>query len=554
MAKYGLSLVAVFLSLLLFTGCQAAKGGSNNETPPPTTTFSVGVQVSGDGTGTITSNPAGISCPTTCTASFDSGTVVTFTAQAASGSGFSSWGGSCSGSTPTCKVTMNGNTTVNATFKKGKVGSITAVNHILFMMQENRSFDHYFGHLPDYWNANGFPARQFDAEPADASNPSVDGTTTVSAYHLLTQCVENPSPSWDESHVDFNRTSPTSTNATLDGFVRTAGLDAIGFMFHDVSGARAMGYYTGDDLAYYYFMASSFATSDRWFAPIMTRTQPNRMYLIAGTSAGHAYPIPIGGAQLPNKTIFQLLDEHGISWKIYVTDFINGSPSTYLNMFTYYSKGLKNIFPMSQYMTDVAKGTLPQVAMLESGYSSGRDEHPSDDANIPNGNVQVGSRYVASIINALMDSPSWKDSVFILTWDEFGGFYDHVAPQPSVSPDNVPPQDLQPNDICSQNHTSPICDFKYTGFRVPMTVVSPFTKKNYVSHGPSDPTQPATDYTAILKFIETRFGLPSLTARDAAQTDMTEFFDFTAVPWATPPPASKRQQPVDKPCYLDHLP
>lgn len=158
--------------------------------------------------------------------------------------------------------------------------------------------------------------------------------------------------------------------------------------------------------------------------------------------------------------------------------------------------------------------------MIEGGYNSELDEHPKN-------NIQTGAAYVASLINGLMTSPSWKDSVFILTYDEGGGLYDHVAPQPVVSPDGIKPKDLQPGDICTVG-TGANCDFTYTGFRVPLLVVSPFTKKNFVSHT-------GADYTAILKFIETRFGLSSLTQRDAAQMDMTEFFDFHGSPWATPP-------------------
>ena len=126
-----------------------------------------------------------------------------------------------------------------------------------------------------------------------------------------------------------------------------------------------------------------------------------------------------------------------------------------------------------------------------------------------------------------MLSPSWKDSVFILTWDEFGGFYDDVAPQPAVKPDNISPVDILVNDACS-DRTGPTCDFTYTGYRLPLIVVSPFTKRHYVSHT-------VADYTAILKLIETRFKLNNLTQRDLAQMDMTEFFDFVNAPWSTPP-------------------
>ncbi len=399
-------------------------------------------------------------------------------------------------------------------------GNLQSVNHIIFMVQENRSFDQYFGQLSAYWQSNGFPAQSFDGIPVNASNPTFDGTSTVNSYHVRTACIENLSPSWNEGHVDWNRQNPTSSPATMDGFVFTAAKYAQNpppedAPISDTAGIRAMGFYDGSDLNYYYFMASNFATSDRWFSPVMTRTQPNRLFLLAATSAGHVYPPT---ATLSNQTIFGLLQNAGVSWKIYETD----PGTTYLKNFQpFASQHSANVVPVSQYMTDVQNGTLPAVAMIEGGYNSGLDEHPKN-------NVQTGAAYVEGLINALMKSPSWKDSVFILTYDEAGGLYDHVAPMPAVSPDGIPPSDLQPGDICTGGSGGANCDFTVTGFRVPMIVISPFTKKNFVSHTPAD-------YTAIAKLIETRFKLTPLTKRDAAQMDMTEFFDFKNVPWATPP-------------------
>jgi phospholipase C len=396
----------------------------------------------------------------------------------------------------------------------------SSINHIVVLMQENRSFDSYFGQLPAYWAANNIPAQQFDGMPANASNPSFDGLSTISAFHLRTQCFENVSPSWNESHVQWNRQSPTSSTATMDGYVFTAAKFSrtpkppSEGTFVDVEGFRAMGYYDASDLNYYYFMATNFATSDRWFSPIMTRTQANRLYLYAATSAGHVYS---PAQPLTTKTIFELLDAAGVSWKIYETD----PGTTFLQFFQPYgSQHAANVVPVSEYLTDVQNGTLPSVAFIEGGYESGRDEHP-------NNNVQTGAAYVASLINALMNSPSWNDSVFILTYDEGGGIFDHVPPVQTVSPDGIPPSDLQPDDICTVNGGAN-CDFTVTGFRVPLIVVSPFTRKNFVSHTPAD-------YTAILKLIETRFSLGSLTQRDAAQMDMTEFFDFNNPVWMTPP-------------------
>src|SRR5215470_5263689 len=134
---------------------------------------------------------------------------------------------------------------------------ITKINHIVILVQENRSFDHYFGRLSSYWAANGFPAQTFDGLVTTASNPGCDpampvpsvcvGDTSspqVPVFHLQTMCIENPSPSWNESHVDFNLGQPTSGTATLDGFVNTAATDArtISPAFNDIDGLRAMGF------------------------------------------------------------------------------------------------------------------------------------------------------------------------------------------------------------------------------------------------------------------------------------------------------------------------
>ena len=537
---------------------------SSNESVSATfNAASAQVTVTISGNGTVSSTPAGINCPTTCSASFTGGTKVSLTAAAGSGANFTGFSGACKGTTCQLALTNGQNANVSATFATSEGGDITAIKHIIVMLQENRSFDHYFGHLPDYWQANGFPqatnGTTFDGEPSGASNQDDTGAT-VNAYKLATACTENPSPSWNEEHVDRNRYDSTnSNNAPMDGFVHTAGKDAAGFGFYDVLGHRAMGYFTGDQLNYYYFLASSFATSDRWFSPVMTRTQPNRMYLYAATSQGHVYPLQPGSPQLTATTIIQLLQDHGISWKIYAHADPSGcaTPSclysqSYLNQFTY-GQYVINHLPdrfasTTQLMADIQNGTLPQVAFVEPASEVALDEHSSDDdvANPPN--VQSGAAYVAGFINALMASPSWKDSVFILSFDEAGGFYDHVPPQSATPPDSIEyPTDLRagpPTDICYGNTSSPVCGFFFTGNRVPLIVISPFTKKNYVSHT-------VMDYTAILKLIEKRFQLPSLTSRDAAQPDMTEFFDFANPPWAAPPSPPKQARNLG--CLLEAL-
>lgn len=400
------------------------------------------------------------------------------------------------------------------------------VNHIIFMVQENRSFDTYFGRLNDYRMRQGLAA-DVDGLPSNASNPAANGNGVVTPFHFNTQCVEQVSPSWDESHTDINRANPPNAAlgpTPMDGFVFTAAKFATDNGLHDTQGLRAMGYFDDRDIPYYYFMATQFATSDRWFSPAPTRTQPNRMFAIAATSDGHVYPPPTGTDRL---TIFDLAQNAGVSWRVYAVD----PQASTLQPFPVFDAHPEAVVPASQFLTDVANGTLPAISFIDTGFESGKDEHPPTP-------IQPGAAQVATFINALMQSPSWKDSVFILTFDEGGGFFDHVPPMPTVNPDGIRPTDLLPKDIQG--------DFTFSGFRVPMIVVSPFTKAHFVSHAPMD-------YTAILKFIETRFSLPNLTARDASQADMSrEFFDYEGVPWRNPP--SPPAQPVNEPCYFDHLP
>jgi phospholipase C len=468
---------------------------------------------------------------------------------------------------------------------------LSSIHHIIFLAQENHSFDQYFGAMRQYWAANGYPDQAFDGLPqfnptsgiaplrgpapvnpgCDPAYPPpsgcvVDPNVSVASFHLLTQCTENTSPAWDQGHRDWDFDNPTGLHtAKMNGFAYAAAVEARNFKppYTDSNGIRAMGYYTGDDLNYYYFMASNFATSDRWFNPVMTSTEVNREYMIAATSQGYVYPNGTDSqdqALLTAEPIFEELQNAGISWKIYVNPEGMGCAGppyaasclinqSYIKSFAYaqtiLSKYSQNIVPISQYFTDLKDGTLPQVAQIEPATTAGLDEHPATSDAYPT-NVQTGAQYVSTLINSLMQSSSWKDSAFILTYDEGGGFYDHVAPQPAVSPDGIKPVDLLPDDICTTvTGTGPTCDFTYTGYRVPLIVVSPYAKKNYVSHT-------VADLTAILKLIETRFNLHPLTKRDAAQMDMTEFFDFSAPPWMTPP--KPPAQSTSGPCYADHLP
>ena len=434
------------------------------------------------------------------------------------------------------------------------------VNHIIFMMQENRSFDAYFGKLNDYRASAFAQPRNTDDLEATFTNPADDGSL-VSTFHLATSCLYDDTAAWGESWGDMNRFDSVAGPLLLDGFVHNSGLFAADNGRADTKGIRAMGFYSGDDLTAPYWFATQFATSDRFYTPAPVQTEVVRLWAMAATSQGFVHPLSETNSHLTATTIFQLLDSAQISWKIYSVDIgPDGLPITELRNFQPYGLTQESrIVPIAQYFIDLQNGTLPQFAYIEPGFISNRDEHPGEGTSI-----QTGAQFVASLITALINSTSWKDSIFIETFDEGGGLFDHVGPmidgqpiqqlavgpggqavgpgmyptdaaaQHVPSPDGIAPVDLRAGD--------PLGNFNRTGFRVPLIVVSPFAKPHFVSHTPMD-------YTAVLKFVEKRFGLPSLTQRDAAQPDMGEFFDFKNVPNLTPPmPAT---QPTSLVCNAD---
>ncbi len=607
MSSWGKALLPfAIVSVITWAGCVGFVPGTGQ----------VSVTSAGGGLGVVTSNPKGINCTSlgpgtttgTCQSVFSNAPTITLTASPGQGFTVGSWKGCKSVSPDGNSCTVSGAAQVTATF----VASLQSINHIIFLAQENRSFDSYFGAMHEYWAQNGIPDQAFDGLPqfnspagAAKTNPGCDPafpyppnsycqidpqSPAVESFHFQTMCVENPSPSWGESHRDWSVQDPVAQTATMDGFVDSAANDGrqhtdnLGQLapYFDTNGVRAMGYYDGGDLNYYYALATAFSTSDSWFSPVMSRTPPNREYLIAGTSHGYAYPRGTNSsdqALIPSTTIFEVLDKAGISWKIYVNPAGGANPCqetdtacllgrSYIHDFVFGDYIRKNIsqyqtkiVPITQFATDVQNNTLPQVGQIEPASDAGLDEHPTDNDPPPGQqaccSVQSGAAYVREFLSGanghpgIMGSSSWPNSVFILTWDEFGGFYDHVPPQPAMNPDGIAPVDLFSYDPCYQNpNAGPTCNFTYTGYRVPLVVISPYAKKNFVSHD-------VRDYTAILKLIETRFKLSALTARDAAQIGMDDphsgFFNFSNPSWLTPPTTLPAQNTTGA-CYLDHLP
>jgi phospholipase C len=503
-------------------------------------------------------------------------------------------------------------------------GSVNAISHVIFMLQENRSFDHYFGMLNPYRKTNGWnigdDGKDYEVDGIDdklqtISNPDDQGTA-YPLFPLKSTCIDDETSSWYEAYGDVSRWNLSTTRPIrMDGFVHTAEgfstrcLAAPGSCsgnYTDTTGERAMGYYDQGFLNYYYYMASQFAVSDRWFSPVASKSVPNRIATFTGgTTQGLVFD-PGSNDHLPQlniPTIFQELDSANVPWKVYYTvtdDFCLASnpcstinpygnyPDTTFSSLSYSFRYIyfnsshaactgttkpssvvgdptnsfcvdpNHIAPLSQYFTDLKNGTLPSFSFIESG-SGVNDEHPGSGNSILNGQTEV-----ASIVGALMTSSSWKNSVFFLAYDEGGGPYDHVPPVPGYSNQNNTDPALGAIPDISAIAVNPDayfpclpaggvatthCDLKspvpgthstdaaavygfaaQLGFRIPNIIISPFTRRHYVSHTP-------IDHTAVIKFVENRFigSSTHLTARDAAQTNLLEFFDFAKIPWSTPP-------------------
>jgi phospholipase C len=359
------------------------------------------------------------------------------------------------------------------------------IDHLVVLMQENRSFDSYFGQFEaSEQSKTGNP------NPVDKSAPAI--LPFENPRMCETVDVEH---GWDAVHQEID-------GGKMDGFT-AANIDPT-----DPTGARAMANYGPSDLPFYYALAHTFGIGDRNFASVPGPTYPNRYYLIAGTSFGHidnTLP-PAGG--WPQKTIFNELDAAHITWKIY-----DSQVSVAALLFKYvHDHAAGHVEDIAHYYSDAAAGTLPQVAFIDPTFIG---QVTQEDDEHPPANPQLGQQFSAKLVNALMSSPNWSSSVFIQTWDEHGGYFDHVAPPAAPEPDGIAP-------IGGKGA------FDEYGVRVPLLVVSPWSRAGYISHV-------VHDHTSILKTIEDRFGLPALTRRDAQAAPLTEFFDFAHPTYATAP-------------------
>jgi phospholipase C len=373
--------------------------------------------------------------------------------------------------------------------------TLPGIDHIVVLMLENHSFDNTFGMLG---RGDGFTL-DASGQPT-ATNPYPDGRIQH-AFHMPTTCQLSgrPSQEWMASHNAYD-------NGAMDGFVRTP----ISPATSEIVGGVAMGYWTGDDLPFTYSLATSFPIGDRWFSSVMGQTDPNRRYVIAATSVGMTDDIP---STIPDVslllpaagTIFNQLDAHRISWTNYVASYPTGATPELFPVNDAATEALHyKEFP--QFFTDAATGALPAFSFLDPDYGTQSQENPQ--------NMVVGEALLAEVVHAIGASPLWPSTVFVLVYDEHGGYYDHVPPPQALVPDAIPPL-VQPGELTYDG-------FARYGFRVPAVVVSPYAKQGYVSHV-------LYDHTSILAMIERKWNLPALTYRDANANDLTDFVDLQAL-------------------------
>ncbi len=326
-----------------------------------------------------------------------------------------------------------------ATFVKRR----NPIQHIIIDLQENRSFDHYYGLAPF--------AGQFGI-PAGYSQPDGAGGS-VAPYHFTSLSTPDIGHSWTATHREWN-------GGAMDGFFTTDGINAMGF-------------YTAQDLPFYYSLHDTSTLCVNYFCSLLGPTWPNRFYTAAGTSGGITTNGIWGYGVFDYPTILDLLDAANVSWKVYNVGMDSVPFGNTDNVFVFWDRFANDQRahrPKQEFFQDLKQDTLPNVSWIIPSFARGWDEHPPAD-------VSVGMGIVQELVDGLRNSSSFASSAYIHTYDEAGGYFDHVAP--------------------------PQVDAYGLGIRVPTWIISPFAKPGHL-----EPT--VYEHTSTLKFIEAVFNLPTL--------------------------------------------
>jgi phospholipase C len=393
--------------------------------------------------------------------------------------------------------------------------------HLVVVMMENHSFDNLLGAI-SLSNPNVRGLDFVDGRPQNWSFGSGQTTQEVFSFPLSTTAqAKNVSQSWKATHEQI-------ALGPMKGFVRS------------VNSVEPMGYYTPEVLPFAYSLARTFTLANAWFCSVPGPTYPNRRFLLAGTAYGCTVtgPETLVDPPPPHGTIFDRMSDHNVSWTNYFTDLPMTSviPSIVVKHPRHYA-GLDKFFH------DCQSGTLPDVSFVDpgvgllSGVGSALNSLPfpvkemlqllgADFSSTDPGqteedpqNMYYGEAWAHKVVEAILMSPAWKDTLLIYTYDEHGGYYDHVEPPRALPPDNIAPK-LQPGD--------PPGGYDMYGPRVPAIVVSPYAKQGGV-------TNLVHDHTSVLATIERKWNLPALTLRDANAADVMDFIDVSQQPRLRPP-------------------
>ena len=364
----------------------------------------------------------------------------------------------------------------------------SGIEHLVLVMMENRSFDHFLGWLP---NANTKQKNRY---------PNKSGQL-VPTFHLSNaqNCnFADPDHSYSGGRTEFDK-------GKCDGW-----------LLANTSDDFSIGYYQQSDLAFLGNAARDWAVCDNYFAGIMSSTYPNRFYQHAAQTDRISNTTDI--STLP--TIWDSLREAGLDGRYYFNDV------PFLALWgTKYADITR---PYVEFLADCAAGNLPEVAFIDprfidEGTGTSADDHPHAD-------IRNGEAFLNQVYEAVISSPQWKKTVLVINYDEWGGFFDHVAP---------PTGPIPMADQAAGNKDGRL------GFRVPALVISPWSPRSVVTH-----TQ--FDHTSVLKMIEWRWGLPALTVRDHAANNLADVLDFEK-PKLSAPKYSVPVGPFGKVC-LSGLP
>jgi phospholipase C len=352
------------------------------------------------------------------------------------------------------------------------------IRHVVVVMKENRSFDHLLGRLHD----EGQPLTE--AVPEGFVNRDVNGAE-VAPFRASSTCIQlDPEHQWTAMHEAVN-------GGAMDGFV-TGAAGTTGSDGHFV-----MSYYERRDLPFYYWLASTYALADRHFASLRSGTFPNRAFMLLGTNAG----VRETGSARPDPStpsIMGALEKAGLTWAAY-------SDGPLFSGAFAWSHDQPGGYCFNDFFSRLDSGTLPNVTFVD-GTEQMTDDHPTAD-------LQRGERWLRDIYQHAIKSPQWPRMAIIWVYDEGGGFADHVPPPTACV--------ARPEDA----------EYFELGPRVPLVVISPWARPHFVSHV-------VQEHTSITRFIETVFGLPALTARDANSSALLDMFDFSCTPAMLTPPAA----------------